>query len=168
MALVNIETFRGYLLPLVFLLTGVASLGSGAYYWKQTAAFLAKAIEGTGEVIVMRGEDRHIQFPRQLGEVEETYRPIILFTTREGQQVRYDSIVASYPPRYSVGDKVRILYDPDRPELARINDFSDLWLRPVFLGGVGSILAVLGAASLHTRYKYGRERTRRGYFRDRQ
>jgi hypothetical protein len=154
MAIVNIESFRGYLWPLALLLTGVASLGIAGYYWEQTDAFLANAAEATGEVIVMREEDRHIQLSRQQGEAEETYRPVIQFSTGEGRVVRIDSIVSSYPPRYAVGDKVRVLYDPDHPAEARIDDFIDLWSRPVFAAGVGLILAVLGAASLHSRYKY--------------
>lgn len=163
----NMESLRGYLGPLAFLAVGIAFLGGAGYYWRQTDALLKNAVATTGEAILMREEDRHIQ-PQHRGEAEETYRPVIRFTTREGRQMQYESIVTSYPPRYSEGDRVRILYDPERPEWARIDDFTDLWLRPAFLAGAGSILVVLGAASLHTRYKYGRERTRRGYFRDRQ
>lgn len=161
------DSFRGYLGPLAFLAVGIAFLGGAGYYRKQTDALLKNAVEATGEVILMREEDRHIQ-PQHRGEAEETYRPVILFITREGRRVRYESIVSSYPPRYSAGDKVRILYDPDRPEEARIDDFTDLWLRPIFLAGVGLILAVFGAASLHTHIKYGWERTRRGYYRGEQ
>jgi hypothetical protein len=165
MALVNIESFRTYLWPLVLIMTGIASLVSAGYYWKQTDTFLANAVEATGEVIVMRGEDRHIQLPRQLAEVEETYRPVIQFSTGEGHVVRIESIVSSYPPRYAVGDKVRVLYDPNHPADARIDDFIDLWSRPAFAAGAGLILAVLGAASLHSHHKHGWKRTRQGYYR---
>lgn len=160
----SMHHIRGYLGPLAFLVVGIALLGGACHYWRQTTALIGNAVATTGEVILMREEDRHVQ-PQHQGEIEASYRPVVRFTTRSGRQVHYESIVSSYPPRYSEGQQVRILYDPARPEWARIDDFADLWLRPVFLAGVGSILALLGAASLRSRYKHGWERTRRGYHR---
>ncbi|MBM4118088.1 DUF3592 domain-containing protein [bacterium] len=155
---------RGYVGPLAFLGMGIALLGGAYHYWRQTTALIERAVAATGEVILMREEDRHIQ-PQHQGEAEATYRPVIRFTTRNGRQINYESIVSSYPPRYSEGEGVRILYDPGRPEQARIDDFTDLWLRSIFLAGVGSVLTLLGLASLHSRHKYGWERTRWGYHR---
>lgn len=160
----NMHHIRGYLAPFAFLAVGIALLGGACHYWRQTTALIENAIATTGEVILMREEDRHIQ-PQHQGELEASYRPVVRFITSSGKQVHYESIVSSYPQRYSEGDRVRILYDPARPEWARIDDFADLWLRPVFLAGVGSILTLLGTASLHSRHKYGWERTRRGYYR---
>lgn len=140
--------------PLAVLAAGIAFLVAAGHAWKQTDGLLDVAVPAAGEVISMRGEDRHVR-PENRGEAEETFRPVVRFTTREGRQVGYESITSSYPPRYSEGDVVRILYDPAMPERARIDDFADLWLRPVFLAGVGLILAGLGAGSLRTSRMYG-------------
>lgn len=156
---ISMDHVRGYLGPLAFLGVGIALLGGAYHYWRITASLIENAVATTGVVILMREEDRHVQ-PQHQGEAEATYRPVIRFTARNGRQVHYQSIVSSYPPRYSEGERVRVLYDPERPEWARIDDFADLWLRPIFLAGVGSILTLLGAASLHSRHKYGWERTR--------
>lgn len=140
--------------PLAVLAAGIAFLGAAGHAWKQTDGLLDVAVPAVGEVISMRGEDRHVR-PENRGEAEETFRPVVRFTTREGRQVGYESITSSYPPRYSERDVVRILYDPTKPERARIDDFADLWLRAVFLAVVGSILSLLGADSLRAHAKLG-------------
>jgi len=160
----SMHHIRGYPAPVAFVAVGIALLGGACHFLRQTTALIENAIATTGEVILMREEDRHFQ-PQHQGEVEATYRPVVRFTTSNGRQVRYESFVSSYPQRYSEGDRVRILYDPAQPEWARLDDFVDLWLRPIFLAGAGSILTLLGAASLHSRHKYGWERTGRGYYR---
>lgn len=97
------------------------------------------------------GPIRDKRRPQHRGEANATYRPVIRFATLDGRERHYESIVSRYPPRYSEGERIPILYDPAQPEMTRINDFPDLWLRPTFLAGVGSLLALLGAGSLRSR-----------------
>jgi Protein of unknown function (DUF3592) len=89
---------------------------------------------------------------------------------RAGEMVWHEQVVVSYPvveyqvddrkynyrPRssyrtYKVGEKVPILYNVDRPEVARIDSFSERWLVPLMLGGLlvvsGVVLVVIVAYS---------------------
>jgi hypothetical protein len=53
--------------------------------------------------------------------------------------------VGSYPARYTVGQKVRILYKVEQPEVASIDSFFDRWLVPVVVTGVGALFVGIGA-----------------------
>jgi len=63
--------------------------------------------------------------------------PLIGYTTADGRARRFQSHVASQPPKYAVGDKVPLLYDPAKPSRAKIDSFSDQWLVTGLLGGFG-------------------------------
>ena len=63
--------------------------------------------------------------------------PLIGYTTTDGRARRFQSHVASQPPKYAVGDKVPLIYDPAKPSRAKIDSFSDLWLVTGLLGGFG-------------------------------
>ncbi len=138
------EFFLNYVLPLLFLLIGIVLLVKAASHGNRTRAFLAGARESTGEVIALEEVP-----PQQPGADQlETYRPVVVFTAEGGRQVRFESMASSNPPRYSVGDKVPVIYDPERPSEARIHSFHDLWFAPALFGGLGLVFAVLGAALL--------------------
>lgn len=51
---------------------------------------------------------------------------------------------ASYPPAYSVGDKIGILVHPDNPEEAMIDTYSELYLLPTILSFLGIFMLVVG------------------------
>lgn len=61
--------------------------------------------------------------------------PLIEYTTAEGRTRRFQSHIASQPPKYAVGDKVPLIYDPDKPSRAKIASFSDQWLLTALFGG---------------------------------
>jgi hypothetical protein len=63
--------------------------------------------------------------------------PLIEYTTNEGRTRRFQSHVASNPPKYAVGDRVPIIYNPVKPSRAKINSFSGLWFVTSLLGGFG-------------------------------
>lgn len=57
-------------------------------------------------------------------------RPVILFMSREGDQMRFISPTFGNSKK---GDPITIKYRPDNPQDARINSFSDLWGRTALL-----------------------------------
>jgi hypothetical protein len=58
--------------------------------------------------------------------------------------------VASNLPLYATGDRVRLLYKTNEPEVAFIDSFFERWLGPlVFTGGGGFFLAVLLVMTRH-------------------
>lgn len=81
------------------------------------------------------------------GNVNEYYYPVVEFAPsgRPARTVQLDE--GSWPPAYEVGDEVTILYDPDRPNNARIKSGSSLvlaWILPGVTFIVGAAFA--GAA----------------------
>jgi hypothetical protein len=52
--------------------------------------------------------------------------------------------VCSNPAAYRAGDRVEVLYDRTKPNVGRINSFTDLWLFPVIFGCSGSLIFLVG------------------------
>jgi Protein of unknown function (DUF3592) len=61
-----------------------------------------------------------------------SYHPVVQFQREDGllagQQVTCELPTGSYPPFYSVGTQIPILYDPSNPMLVQINTFRWRWL----------------------------------------
>lgn len=129
-------------IPLIFLRGGVGLLIGATLNVTRTRAFLAKAAEAIGEVVAL--EEAPPTDPQEL----QTYRPVISFQIGPSQRVQFKSMAHSNPPEYQVGASVRVLYDPERPDEARIRSFTSLWLLPVILGSLGLIFTGLGAGLL--------------------
>jgi hypothetical protein len=136
------ELFLSRVLPLIFLLCGIALSIAAARHALRTRAFLSTAVEAVGEVVALEQE-----LPMEPGE-PHSYRPVVSFSIGPRGRVRFKSMVHSYPPEYEVGASVRVLYQPNRPHDARIRSFTDLWLLSLILGGLGVIFTALGAGLL--------------------
>src|SRR5688572_5990495 len=132
------DVILGQIIPLVFLISGIGLLIGAALKFTRTRAFLAKAAQAIGEVVALDEEP-----PTEPGE-SPTYRPVVSFQIDAHQTVRFESMAHSNPPQYKVGASVRVVYNPDRPNEARILSFTSLWLLPVILGGLGLIFTALG------------------------
>ncbi len=131
------------LVGLVLLRFGLVELGS-------TVAFLARA------------EQTDARFAgavaRSGGNHGGTFLyPTFQFVTGAGRTMTFTSSSGSTAQPYSDGERVRIAYDPRRPEDARLLSFLTLWISPVLLCGAGLLLAG-GAVILRA----GLARQRRG------
>lgn len=81
-----------------------------------------------------------------------TYYPIFHFTTPKGQGRQLRGSSGSVPPAYEIGERVAILYDPDKPEKVVINTLMGrLGLALIFLG-FGALWLLIGAIPLLIRY----------------
>jgi hypothetical protein len=60
------------------------------------------------------------------------YHPVIQFQREDGllagQHVMCELPTGSYPPFYSIGTQIPVLYDPSNPKLAQVNTFRWRWL----------------------------------------
>ncbi|MCS7031333.1 MAG: DUF3592 domain-containing protein [Gloeomargarita sp. SKYG116] len=120
-------------------------MGLGFAY--HTRNFIATAQTATGQVIALeyrrsRGSD---------GTVSHLYYPVVEFALPDGEKIRFEGQVGSSSPRFRVGESVEILYDPRRPQVARINRFWDLWLLPIVFSGIGSVFFLIGVGLLAKR-----------------
>lgn len=83
----------------------------------------------------------------ETGDRTDYSHPVVEFDAANGRHYEIELAEGSYPPEYVPGDSVTILYNPERPQQARIKSTSStmlLWLLPAITGAVG--LAFLGAA----------------------
>lgn len=81
-----------------------------------------------------------------------TYAPIVRFKTQSGRAFEFQSKHYSYPPQYEIGEKVTVLYLPEKPAEAIVKDEGQL-LIIIFtvLSGLELIMsAIFGIKTLNT------------------
>src|SRR5688572_10745375 len=100
------------LLSAVFSTVGVGMLLGSFFIFSNTSSFIKRAVEAEGKVI---GLERF----RSSSSSSTTYRPEVEFSTATGKRIQFTSSVGSSPPSYSVGEAVRVLYNPADPQSAR-------------------------------------------------
>ena len=131
-------------IPWLLLGGGLASLAGAGACLLGTRRFLRRALPAPGKVAELLCEhSRHLSRGPCV-----VYRPVVTFSLPSGEEVRFKSTVAGYPPPLRHGQAVTVLYDPDRPQDARIRSFQDLWLGPLILGGLGLVFTSAGAVLL--------------------
>lgn len=141
---------RWIVLPMAVI--GAALLAGAGYATWSEMQFRRIAVETEGRVVRMLREFSSDSDGRR----SATYRPVFTFTLPDGREVRAEGSVASNPPCCTVGEAVRVRYDPARPERAAMVGFMESWFLTVFLGGMGT--AFLGFGVLGLRYASRRER----------
>ena len=67
-----------------------------------------------------------------------TARPIITYSW-EGKDLTYMSNSYTNPPAFERGEKVELFVNPNDPEDAWINSFSERWLAMSIVGGIGIV-----------------------------
>lgn len=111
--------------------------GIGFYFYNTTNHFIGKSLHAQGTVIAMLQSsdslDRHPSI---------SYYPKVTFKDNTGKITTFNSQISNNPPEYVKGDKVPVLYDPDNPGNARINQFSTLWLIPLICFMVAAVALV--------------------------
>ena len=115
--------------------TGFILLGIGILSYFSTKNFLEKAISVDGVVINNR-------------ENNTIMRPVVKYTDHTGVERLHHSTVSSDPPRFFIGEKVNILYDPHDPKYpvnAKIDSVFNIWGTAIFLSGLGSFFILLSA-----------------------
>jgi hypothetical protein len=60
-----------------------------------------------------------------------------MFKDSRGVEHTIKSLSGSYPAAYQVGDKVGVIYQPDKPDNAEIDQFFDVWIWPIAFAGFG-------------------------------
>ncbi|MBR0678981.1 DUF3592 domain-containing protein [Roseomonas eburnea] len=128
----------------ILLLVGFGLLaGSGFAAWSEIQ-FRRVAVETDGRVVQMltrSSRDRD-------GRSSRTYTPVFAFNLPNGKEVRAEGSVASNPPCCTVGEAVRVRYDPARPERAAMAGFMESWFVATLLGGMGAIFAGFGVLTM--------------------
>jgi len=125
-------------LPIVLfvsvVLVGLILLGLGLFDLGSTIAFLARA------------EQTEARFAgaiaRSGGNHGGTFLyPTFQFATLDGRVMTFKSSSGSTAQPYVDGERVRIAYDPQRPEDARLLSCLTLWIAPTLLCAAGLLLS---------------------------
>jgi hypothetical protein len=114
-------------------------IGLGVRGVVTTQRFLATASTADGAVVDV-DSDTH----------EETtdYNLVVRFVTASGQVVQFRSAEGHSPPPESVGDSVRVLYDPANPQRARLDTWGGRWAEDTAKIIIGMVFFSLGAVIL--------------------
>lgn len=129
----------------LFILVGMGLLVGAFLSYDNTNSFLEKAIRADG-VIVKNLERKDVDVDTESHRKSVTYFPVIHFVTPKGERIEFNSLVGSNPPRYSVGQKISVLYFPDNPYEARINDSFSIWGFTAIVGVIGGAFFIFGIA----------------------
>jgi hypothetical protein len=81
--------------------------------------FNRKAAKATGQIIQMLEKKDH--------DNDTVFYPVFSFSDSKGEGHTIYSTWGSFPPAYSVGEKVNVLYSPKNPKDAKIESFFSLW-----------------------------------------
>jgi hypothetical protein len=74
------------------------------------------------------------------------YYPSVTFQPEDSRPIQFADGIGTYPARYSVGDRVAVLYNPADPSDARINSWMRLWVAPIIFIIVGSVPLLINLA----------------------
>jgi hypothetical protein len=119
-------------------LIGAGMLAGGGYWYFNVRAFIATADRAEGIVIALR---------QQHSSNSTTYVPIVRFQLAR-RQIEFDTGIGSKPPRYSVGERVPVLYPPANPYQAKIDSFFSLWGGPTIVAGIGGVFFLIGVGMM--------------------
>jgi hypothetical protein len=118
-----------------FLTIGLVLITAALYFYQKQRAFQERALTAQGTVI---------ELLESTSDNSIVYKPLVLFKTKEGKEVKFTTSFSTSPPSYSVGESVEVLYDSAEPNSASINGFTSLWLGPLICGVLGMIFFLIG------------------------
>jgi hypothetical protein len=84
--------------------------------------------------------------PDSSQDSREFYYPVVEFNLPDGSRQHIQLSEGSWPPAYSVGEPVTVLYDPGNPQEARIQSGSStllMWILPAITGTIGVAFLVV-------------------------
>jgi len=120
---------------MLFTASGAGLLIGAGRTFQRTRRLIARSITAVGVVVDLAVVPDGI---------EESYHPVVQFTTASGARITFESVAGSYPPAYRTGEQVLVVYDPAQPHAAAIRSFVSLWLLPIVLASLGGIFAFIG------------------------
>ena len=122
----------------IFIVSGIAMIFTGWNLYSEQQKLLSRGIEAEGQIIgFQRLKIEHAN------RLRNNFVPIVEFSIESGERVTFMGAVAErFWTNYQRGKAVIVVYDPEFPENARINELAVLWFAPavLFLTGLGATL----------------------------
>jgi hypothetical protein len=136
------QTSKNTLFFLAIGICGLLVIGYGIYDYNQSSQLSSSGMTTSGTVT-------EIRTIRQKGS--DSFRPMIEFKTVDNNTIRFET-TAKTPYEYSKGQSVTVIYAADDPSNAKIDSFSDFWMRPIIAIFIGFIFTSLGFGSIYSAY----------------
>jgi hypothetical protein len=131
------------LTPFLLSAGGAVFLVLGIRNFLRTRRFVSRASSATGTVTDVK--TRTSRSHTGDGPRVRTYRyPVVRFQTRDGRTVEFESETGTSSFSQGPGEQVEVLYDPLKPEEARIKTFMMLWFGPLIFVVLGFFMFVFG------------------------
>ncbi len=122
---------------LILIAVSVICLVVAGFLYHRTKSFIDQAERVHGTVV---------DYEVYSGSSSTMYYPVVEFVTKDGREIVSTSNTGSNSTGYKTGEEVRVLYDPDNPEKAKIVSFWQLWLGTFIATALGIFFGLLGAA----------------------
>jgi uncharacterized protein DUF3592 len=123
---------------------GAVFLVLGVRNFVRMRRFVSRALSASGTVT-----DVKVQTSRSHtgdGPQVRSYRyPVVRFQTQDGRSVEFESKTGTSGFSQKPGEQIEVLYDPLKPEEARIKTFMMLWFGPLIFSVVGFFVFVFGS-----------------------
>ena len=140
----RVVNVRRNMLHNIFLIAGLYVLFGGLVSWYRTRNFLASCVKTKGVIV-----SHHYQTSNDEEDKTTTSFPIFRFNHPiTGMEYTVRSNVSG---RLEEGQEIEILFDPQDPENAKIDNLSHTWMIPIvvtFLGVFFSFLGILARNSI--------------------
>lgn len=120
----------------LLLLVGLVLMSIAGWQFRQTMKLLKN-----GE----RAKARVLELISTRGSDGTTYRPLFGFVTKANQVKQFEYDVSASPPDWKVGEEADVIYDPDRPERARLIGYWGLFIASIILAAVAAPFLVIGS-----------------------
>ena len=124
----------------LFPLVGVGLLAGALWQVVLANRFKATAHPAIGEVV------SYVEYDStdSDGRTSHMYDPVIRFTTADERVIEQRSGMGSSPRPYNVGQRLKVLYDPAKPEEYKINSPFQIYFVAGVLGFIGIIFVIVG------------------------
>ncbi len=133
---------KGQFVFWLFSVLGILMLVGEGFYVKNEYSFVQRAKQTQGTVLELV---RHVSSGSKRSV---TYAPRVKFVLPDGTVHEFTSEMSSSNPGYAVGQPVKVLYDPAKPEEAEIDSWLAIWGGPAILGLLGVVFTAVGVGSL--------------------
>ncbi|AFY46803.1 Protein of unknown function (DUF3592) [Nostoc sp. PCC 7524] len=127
--------------------TGIGSIltVTGIVIGFKTRSFVATSVTTQGTVIDLI---RRSSSSSSSSSKSYLYYPVVRFTPSSGDPITFEVNSGSSSPEFTKDQQVEVLYNPQNPDSAMINTWSNLWLLPVVFIAMGSLFIVIGGVAL--------------------
>jgi len=131
-------------MPFILGLVGLVLLGIAVFLFLKTKRLLSVGKTAKGKIVDVVKKESQDQDEEGFSSTSTTYYPVIEFKTVTGQVIKFEAGVGrSNQNAYEIGHTVDVIYDPNKPQDAKINSFLQLWFVPLILGVIGLIVIVV-------------------------